>query len=465
MVSTPLNYLTQENKTCEEGYLQLAKKPSHNLIWDKTNECMPREERQILQLRRLKEVAVRCYNNVPFYKGKFDELGITPDHINSLEDLRKLPFTIKYDLRDNYPYGLFAVPLKDIVRIHASSGTTGKPIVAGYTRNDLNTWAEVMARTLTAGGVTSEDVVQNAYGYGLFTGGLGFHYGSERVGAATVPVASGLSQRQIMLWQDFGTTAITCTPSYALVLAETAAELGINIKEQVKLRVGFFGAEPWTDEMRREIEEKLNIEAYDIFGLTEVIGPGVAVECCYHNGLHIQEDHFLAEIIDPETGEQLPYGQEGELVFTSLTKEAFPVLRYRTRDITVLDASPCPCGRTTVRMKKVTGRSDDMMIIRGVNVFPSQIESILLTQKGLVGQYQIIVNRVKNLDTMEIQVECDEQLYAAGAEAIQNKEKEIMKELSQVLSLTAKVTIVEPKSIARSEGKAKRVIDNRLVGF
>ena len=437
----------------------------NNLIWDKTNECMPREERKVLQLRRLKQLAARCYNNVPFYKKKFDELGITPNDINSLEDLSKLPFTVKTDLRDNYPFGLFASPLEEVVRVHASSGTTGKPIVGGYTRNDLNIWSEVMARTFTAGGVSSKDMIQIAYGYGLFTGGLGAHYGAERVGATVVPAASGLSQRQIMLWQDFGTTALACTPSYALVLAETAAELGVNIKDQVKLRVGFFGAEPWTDEMRHEIEEKLNLEAYDIFGLTEIIGPGVAAECCCHDGLHIQEDHFLAETIDPETGETLPYGEEGELVFTSLTKEAFPVIRYRTRDITVLDASPCACGRTTVRMKKVTGRSDDMLIIRGVNVFPSQIESVLLTKEGLIGQYQIIVNRVKNLDTMEIQVEGTDDLYRTGRDAIEIKEQEIMKELNQTLALSAKVTIVEPKSIARSEGKAKRVIDNRNVGF
>lgn len=455
---------TGECPPCAEGQLlQLA--PKNNLIWDKTNECMPREERQILQTKRLKDVAARCYNNVPFYRQKFDELGIKPEDIKSLDDLSKLPFTVKTDLRDNYPFGLFAVPLEDVVRIHASSGTTGKPIVGGYTRNDLNIWAEVMARTLTAGGLTAKDVSHIAYGYGLFTGGLGFHYGSERIGASTVPVASGLSQRQIMLWQDFGATALMCTPSYALSLAETAAELGVNIKEQVKLRVGFFGAEPWTDEMRREIEEKLNLEAYDIFGLTEIIGPGVAVECCCHDGLHIQEDHFLPEIIDPETGRTLPYGEKGELVFTSLTKEAFPVIRYRTRDITVLDASPCACGRTTVRMKKVTGRSDDMLIIRGVNVFPSQIESVLLKQEGLIGQYQIIVNRIKNLDTMEVQVEATEELYGAGPEAIQRKEQEVMKELSQTLALGAKVTVVPPKSITRSEGKAKRVIDNRNVGF
>lgn len=438
---------------------------SENLIWDKFNECMPAEERKILQLKRLKQVVARCYNNVPFYKKKFEELGITPDDIKSLEDISKVPFTVKTDLRDNYPFDLFATPMEEIVRLHTSSGTTGKPIVGAYTRNDLNVWAEVMARSLTAGGVTSEDVLHNAYGYGLFTGGLGFHYGSERIGASTMPVATGLTNRQIMLWEDFGPTVLTCTPSFALVLAEKAAELGINIKEQVKLRVGFFGAEPWTDEMRAKIEEELNIEAYDIFGLTELIGPGVAVECCCHDGLHIQEDHFYAETIDPETGEVLPDGQEGELVFTSLTKEAFPVLRYRTRDLTVLDRTPCACGRTTVRMKKVTGRSDDMLVIRGVNVFPSQIESVLMAQKGISGQYQIIVDRVKHLDSMEIQVEAEEELYAAGRDAIQQKEQAIMKELQHTLLLSAKVTIVEPRSIVRSEGKAKRVIDNRKVGF
>lgn len=455
-----------ELKPWEDGSsLHLARKESNNLIWDKTNECMPREERRMIQLKRLKKTVARCYNNVPFYKQKFQELGITPSDINSLEDLSKLPFTVKTDLRDNYPFGLFAVPLDDVVRIHASSGTTGKPIVAGYTRHDLNIWAEVMARTFTAGGVSYKDVIQVAYGYGLFTGGLGTHYGAERVGASVVPAASGLSQRQVMLWQDFGATAIACTPSYALVLAETAAELGVNVKEDLNVRVGFFGAEPWTEEMRHEIEEKLNLEAYDIFGLTELIGPGVAAECCCHDGLHIQEDHFLAETIDPETGEVLPYGEPGELVFTSLTKEAFPVIRYRTRDLTVLDDTPCACGRTTLRMKKVTGRTDDMMVVRGVNVFPSQIESVLLAQEGLIGQYQIIVDRVKNLDTMEIQVEANEELYKAGREAIERREKEIAKEIAHTLVFTAKVTIVEPKSIARSEGKAKRVIDNRKVGF
>lgn len=453
----------EQPQVAEDQILKLV--PKNHGIWDKTNECMPREERQILQLRRLKDAAKLCYSNVPFYRQKFDELGVKPEDINSLEDLSKLPFTVKTDLRDNYPFGLFAVPLEDVIRIHASSGTTGKPIVGGYTRNDLNTWAEVMARTLSAGGVTAKDVIHLAYGYGLFTGGLGFHYGAERVGASTVPVASGMSQRQIMLWQDFGATAIGCTPSYALSLAETAAEMGVNASESLKVRVGFFGAEPWTNEIRREIEEKLNLEAFDCFGLTELIGPGVAVECCYHDGLHIQEDHFLPEIIDPETGKTLPYGAEGELVFTSLTKEAFPVIRYRTRDITTLDATPCPCGRTTVRMKKITGRTDDMLVIRGVNVFPSQIESVILNQDGLIGQYQIIVNRVKNLDTMEIQVEATEELYEAGPEAIRRKEQEVMKQIAQTLVVTAKVIIVEPKSIARSEGKAKRVIDNRNVGF
>lgn len=439
--------------------------PSHNLIWDKTNECMPREERRELQLKRLKDIAARCYNNVPFYKQKFQEKGVTPEDINSMDDLARLPFTIKYDLRDNYPFGLFSSPLEDIVRIHASSGTTGKPIVAGYTRNDLSLWADMMARTLTAGGVTAKDIVHNAYGYGLFTGGLGFHYGSERVGAATVPVATGLSKRQVMLWQDFGCTILTCTPSYALVLAETAVEMGVNIKEDLKIRVGFFGAEPWTEEMRHEIEEKLNIEAYDIFGLTEAMGPGVGVECPYHNGLHIQEDHFYPEVINPDTGEVLPYGTQGELVFTTLTKEGFPVIRYRTRDITVLNAEPCPCGRTTLRMQKITGRTDDMLIIRGVNVFPSQIESVLLTKERLLPQYQIIVNRVKNMDTMEIKIEATDALYACGREEIEALEKVITRELFQILGLTAILSIVEPRSIIRSEGKAVRVIDNRSVNF
>ncbi|MBS4026791.1 MAG: phenylacetate--CoA ligase [Clostridia bacterium] len=436
-----------------------SKKPV--LIWNKTFETMERNELKKVQLERLKSLVERAYHNVPFYRNKFQEAGIVPEDIKSLEDIHKLPFTSKYDLRDNYPFGMFAVPMEQIVRLHASSGTTGKPVVGAYTRNDLALWGEVMARTYTSGGVTAKDVVHNAYGYGLFTGGLGFHCGAERVGATTIPISGGQSEKQIMLLQDFEATVLGSTPSYSLVLAETMDQLGVS-KGDLKLRVGFFGAEPWTEKMRVEIEERLGLEAFDIYGLTEIIGPGVAVVCPYHDGLHIFEDHFYPEIVDPETGEPLPEGSVGELVFTSLTKEAFPVLRFRTRDRTRLMYEQCRCGRTMVRMEKITGRTDDMLIIRGVNVFPSQIEEKIIGQEGIEPQYAIYVTtNEKRLDDLEVQVEASDKLYNQGKEAIDGVAQKLTNSIFQTLGINVKVTIKDPRTIARSEGKAKRVFDLR----
>lgn len=431
------------------------------LIWDLEHETMPRPKLEKLQLERLQKTVERCYTKVPLYKEKMDALGVKPEDINSLKDVNKLPFTTKNDLRDNYPFKMFAEPMNKIIRMHASSGTTGKPIVVGYTAKDRNTWAELIARVLTSAGVIQGDIVHNAYGYGLFTGGLGFHYGAEHIGAAVVPVSGGLSKRQIMLWQDFGATVLMATPSYALVLAEQAKEMGVDVRD-LKLRVGFFGAEPWTLEMKREIEAKLNLEAFDIYGLTEMMGPGVSSECPYHDGLHIAEDHFLVETVDPDTGESLPLGQLGEMVLTSLTKEAFPILRYRTRDRTIIDTQTCSCGRTTARMKRITGRTDDMLIIRGVNVFPSQIESVILTIKGLEPQYIIVVDRgASYMDDLEVLVECTDKLHAQGDEAIEKVQVSLGAELHQVLGINARIKVVAPKTLQRSEGKAKRVVDLR----
>lgn len=431
-----------------------------NLFWNKEAETMHPEEKKKVQLERLRNVVKKVYENVPFYRKAFDEKGVKPEDINSLDDLKRLPFTVKTDLRDNYPYNLFAVPMSKVVRLHASSGTTGKPIVGAYTRNDLELWMETISRAMCAAGITEEDIVHNAYGYGLFTGGMGFHYGAEKIGAAIVPVSGGLTKRQIMLWQDFRPTVLCSTPSFALVLAETMAELGVA-KEDIHLKVGLFGAEPWTDQMRREIESKLGLEAFNQFGLTEIIGPGVSAECIYHNGMHIQDDHFLPEIINPDTGEPVEDGKTGELVFTAITKEAFPVIRYRTRDITTINPEPCPCGRTTVRMTRLAGRSDDMLIIRGVNVFPSQIEGVILDHSEVMPQYQIVVERQRNLDQIEVQVEAMDQLYEKGEGAIQIVSSQLQKDLAQTLGITARVVIVPPRSIARSEGKARRVIDRR----
>lgn len=433
------------------------------MIWDEEFETLPREALEAVQLKRLQNIAERVYATVPFYQRKFDEAGIKPSHIKSLADLKYLPFTTKADLRDNYPFGLFAVPMEQVVRIHASSGTTGKQTVVGYTRRDINTWAELMARSLAAAGTQKNDIIHNAYGYGLFTGGLGVHYGAEKLGASVIPISGGNSKRQIIIMQDFGSTVLTCTPSYALFLAETAAEMGIDIKT-LKLRIGIFGAEPWSEKMRWEIEKKLGLQAIDIYGLSEVMGPGVSIECIEaKRGLHIFEDHFLPEIIDPSTGEVLPYGERGELVFTTLTKEAFPLIRYRTRDISVLYPEPCKCGRTHVRMERVSGRSDDMLIIRGVNVFPSQIESVLMNIEGVEPHYLIIVDRQGPLDTLEVQVEVQEKFFSDEIKNLQAMERRIQDDIKDLLGVTASVKLVQPKSLQRSEGKAQRVIDRRKI--
>lgn len=434
------------------------------MIWSPKFETMPRAELEKLQLERLKALIARVYEKVPFYRQALQQKGITPESIRSLADLSKLPFTTKQDFRDNYPLGLLAVPMEQVCRIHASSGTTGKPIVAPYTANDLRMWTEVMARTLTAAGVTKNDVMQNAYGYGLFTGGLGFHYGGERVGATVIPTSTGNTKRQLMLIQDLGTTVITCTPSYSLVLAETAKDMGLDLR-LTKLRLGIFGAEPWSEQMRADIEARLPIKAMDIYGLTEVVGPGVSVECEYRCGLHIFEDHFLAEVVDPQTGEVLPYGTRGELVLTTLTKEAQPVIRFRTRDITTLNPEPCKCGRTLVRMAKVTGRTDDMLKIRGVNVFPSQIESILLQVEGVEPQYQIIVDRERHLDDLEIWVEVSEAVFSDEMKKMEALQRKVTEEIESTLGISVRVKLVEPKSIARTEGKSKRVVDKRELGL
>jgi len=430
--------------------------------WNKTCECMPREELRKLQTERLIDTVKRVYHNVPFYREKMQKIGLEPRDIQSLEDLKKLPFTYKQDLRDTYPYGMFAVPLSEIVRIHASSGTTGKPTVVGYTRRDIDTWAEVTARTLVAAGCDKNSVVQIAYGYGLFTGGLGIHYGSERIGASVIPISGGNTKRQIMIMKDFGTTILACTPSYALHMAEVMEELGIK-KEELKLKAGIFGAEAWSEKMREEIERRLGILAIDIYGLSEIIGPGVASECKYKCGMHIAEDHFIPEIIDPETEEVLPPGSKGELVFTTITKEGLPLIRYRTRDISSLNYEVCKCGRTTVRMSKVTGRTDDMITIRGVNVFPSQVESVLLEIGDTAPHYQLIVKRVGNLDMLEVLVEMNKDLFSDEVKKIEIVEKKIRNAIETTLGIGVKVTLVEPKTIERSEGKAKRVIDMRNI--
>lgn len=413
-----------------------------------------------VQDERLHETVERIYFNVPYYRHKMQEAGLGPENITTIGDLQRLPFTTKTDLRDNYPFGLFAVPMSEIVRVHASSGTTGKPTVVGYTRHDIATWSEVMARTLTSAGADRHDLIQIAYGYGLFTGGLGLHYGGEKIGASVIPISGGNTARQIQLMHDFGSTVLACTPSYALYLAEAISESAYP-REEFRLKAGVFGAEPWTENMRREIEEKLRIKAIDIYGLSEIIGPGVASECLAQNGLHINEDHFFPEIIDPETLQPLPDGQVGELVFTTLTKEGLPLIRYRTRDLTRLTRGRCECGRTTVRMEKCLGRSDDMLIIRGVNLFPSQVESVLLEMSEIKPHYLLIVDRVNNLDTLELQVEVDEAFFLDRISQLETLRKKIQGNLEDALGLGIKVKLVEPKAIERSEGKAKRVIDKR----
>ncbi|MGB9736011.1 MAG: phenylacetate--CoA ligase family protein [bacterium] len=424
-------------------------------------ETYPREQLDEVKLNRFKWVIGWVYDRVPFYRQRFDKIGLKPHHIKTLKDIEHIPFTTKNDLRDNYPFGMFAVHMDDVVRIHASSGTTGKPTVVGYTHNDIETWAELMARALTSAGVHKGDILQNAYGYGLFTGGLGIHYGAEKLGAAVIPMSGGNTQKQVMLMQDFGTTVLTCTPSYALNIAEVAREMGIN-RASLKLKVGVFGAEPWTEDMRKEIEEKLQIDAIDIYGLSEIMGPGVAVECIEaKHGLHIYEDHFLPEIIDPEKLQPLPYGEQGELVITTLTKEAIPLIRYRTRDLTTLNEEPCTCGRTTMRMGRVTGRTDDMLIIRGVNVFPSQIESIILRIDGVEPYYQLIVDKEGPLDTLEVRVEVNDRIPFDEIKVLETMERKIEHDIKDYLGVSAKVKLVEPKSIERTAGKAVRVIDRR----
>jgi phenylacetate-CoA ligase len=425
-------------------------------------EVMEREGLEALKLERLKATVDRLYDCVPFYRKKLEDAGFSPGDIKSLDDLRKIPFTVKDDLRDNYPFGLFAVPMRDIVRLHASSGTTGNPTVVGYTSNDIKTWADLVARTIVAAGGTPDDVVQVAYGYGLFTGGLGLHYGVELLGATVVPISVGNTKRQVRLMKDFGSTILCCTPSYALNIAEVMAEMGVGL-DQVKLKSGIFGAEPWSEEMRQKIEENLGLSAIDIYGLSELVGPGVSIECQEKKGAHIFEDSFIPEIIDPQTGEVLPEGEEGELVLTNINKEGLALLRYRTRDITRLDFSPCPCGRTHARMSRITGRSDDMLIIRGVNVFPSQIEMVLMQIPGLTPHYQILVDRVDNLDVLEVQVEVTPEVFSDEIKRLEELERRIGDEVQSYLGIGVKVRLMEPKSIQRSEGKALRVIDRRKI--
>lgn len=421
-------------------------------------ETMPREQLKALQSERLVQQIHHVYENVPYYRAKMEQAGVTPEDIHGIEDLHKLPFLSKNDLRDAYPYGLLAKPLKDCVRIQSTSGTTGRRVVAFYTQHDIDLWEDCCARAIVAAGGSNEDVVQVCYGYGLFTGGPGLNGGSHKVGSLTLPMSSGNTERQLQFMEDLEATILCCTPSYALYLAESAIESGV--RDRLKLRAGIFGAEAWTEEMRHDIEDKLGIKAYDIYGLTELSGPGVSFECEEQKGMHVNEDHFIVEIIDPETGEVLPEGSKGELVFTSITKEAFPMIRYRTRDICVLNPTPCSCGRTHIRMSKPMGRSDDMLIIRGVNVFPSQIETVLLNQ-GMPANYQIIIDRVNNTDTFDIEVEMTDALFADSVAAIANKEKEIVAALRAMLGISAKVHLVAPKSITRSEGKAVRVVDKR----
>ncbi len=429
------------------------------MIWNEKMETMSREEMRALQSERLVATVKRVYENVPAYRAKMDAIGLKPEDIKSVDDLTKLPFTTKADLRDNYPFGLFAVPQDEIVRVHASSGTTGKPTVVGYTAKDIEMWAECVARCMTMAGITKKDIVQVAYGYGLFTGGLGAHYGAEHIGATTVPMGTGNTQKLVTLMKDFGATAIACTPSYLLHISEVLKESGDV--DQLKLRAAVCGAEPWTEEMRLQIERNLNIHAHDIYGLSEVMGPGVACDCEYHAGLHVCEDYFIPEIISPTTLEPLPEGETGELVFTTISKEGLPLIRYRTRDLTSITYGKCKCGRTTCRISRFKGRSDDMLIIRGVNVFPSQVEEALLSIDGVSPHYHIIVDRVNNLDTLEIMVEVDEKFFSDEIKGLEALSVKIGKAVQQMIGLNAKIKLVEPRTIERSMGKAVRVTDKR----
>lgn len=432
------------------------------MIWNPNKECMPREQMRELQGKRLCKLVQYVYHNVPFYRHKMQEMDLTPDDIREIEDITKLPFTTKQDLRDNYPYGLMAAPLSEVVRVHASSGTTGNPTIVGYTRRDLSIWSEVMSRCLSAYGVTREDTFSVSYGYGLFTGGLGAHYGVENLGATVIPASTGNTEKHVRLIRDLHITGIACTPSYALYLAEVVERMGIR-KEELGLRIGAFGAEPWTENMRQEIQSRLGLKGYNIYGLSEIMGPGVSYECQEQYGSHINEDHFYPEIIDPVTCQNLPYGTQGELVFTTLTKEGMPLLRYRTKDLTSLIADPCPCGRTSVRMTPIMGRSDDMLIIRGINVFPSQVESVILGMKEFEPQYLLVVDRKNNLDTLEVQVEVRRDFFSDDIGSMLKLKKTLSVRLKSVLSISAEVKLVEPNSIARSQGKSKRVIDNRVL--
>lgn len=431
-------------------------------MWNEKEETRSRDELIRLQGRRLQIVVKNVYEHVPFYKRKMDEAGVSPSDINEIADIAKLPFTTKDEMRDVYPMGLLAVDSRQIVEIHTSSGTTGKSVVDAYTRTDIEIWSEVMARTFGMGGVTSADIIQNAYGYGLFTGGLGVHYGARKIGSTIIPISGGNTKRQLQVLRDFQSTVLACTPSYALYLAEVGREEGYDFSKS-PLRAGFFGAEPWSDNMRKEIEANLHLKAYDIYGLTEIIGPGVSAECPAHEGLHVFEDHFYPEIIDPATGAVLGAGVKGELVITTLTKEGTPLIRYRTRDITFCDDERCACGRTQVRMHRLLGRTDDMLIVRGVNVFPSQIEQVLFTYEGIEPHYQLVVDRSAQLDTLEVQVEMNDRLFSDEIKRLEQIERDIEKELYSSLNIHTRVKLVEPKSIARSESKAKRIVDKRQI--
>ncbi len=432
------------------------------MIWNETIECASRDEMMAIQSERLIRTVQRVYHNIPSYRAKMQAEGLVPADIKSVEDISKLPFTKKTDLRDNYPFGMFTVPMSEIVRLHASSGTTGKPTVVGYTRNDLQMWAEVVTRSLSMAGVHKDDIVQVAYGYGLFTGGLGLHYGTENLGATVIPISGGNTQKQLQLMQDFGSSVIACTPSYALYLAEAMKDSGID-PESLKLRVGIFGAEPWSESMRKEIESKLKIRAIDIYGLSEVVGPGVSCECEYQAGMHVNEDHFIPEILDPKTLQPVSPGEIGELVFSTITKEGIPILRYRTRDLTRLIYDKCECGRTLVRMEKCMGRSDDMLIIRGVNVFPSQIESVLLEMSETEPHYLLIVEREGTMDILKLMVEVQEQFFSDEVRQLEALQKKIRNNIQSTLGISIEVKLVEPKTIERTAGKAKRVIDNRKI--
>ena len=432
------------------------------MIWNPTKECMPREQLRELQGKRLQKLVAYVYHNVPFYRHKMQEMDLMPEDIRGIDDIVKLPFTTKQDLRDNYPYGLMAAPKSEVVRVHASSGTTGNPTIVGYTRKDLAVWSEVMSRCLSAYGVTRDDTFSVSYGYGLFTGGLGAHYGVENLGATVIPASTGNTEKHVRLIRDLRITGIACTPSYALYLAEVVERMGIK-KEELGLRIGAFGAEPWTEHMRQEIQDRLGLKGYNIYGLSEIMGPGVSFECQEQHGSHINEDHFYPEIIDPVTLEPLPAGQQGELVFTTLTKEGMPLLRYRTKDLTSLMPGECPCGRISVRMTPIMGRSDDMLIIRGINVFPSQVESVILSMKEFEPRYMLVVDRVNNLDTLQVQVEVRRDYFNDDIGAMLNLKKALYDKLKSVLSISADVKLMEPNSIARSQGKSQRVIDKRVL--